>query len=215
MWCVPALDEEFIERMEDILDLYERPYDPRMPVVCLDERPVQLHDDAREGMALRAGRPERYDYEYVRKGTANVFCGVQPLAGRHFAKATPDRSGAQFAQVLREIGRRYPRATTIHLVVDNLSTHTEKPLIRHLGPRRGARLWRRFTVHYTPKHGSWLNMAEMEISLLNRQCLSGRRLPTLRRLRSEVRAWERDVNANRTRISWRFTKRDARKRFDY
>lgn len=215
MWCVPDLDDEYIERMEDILDLYERPYDAREPVVCLDERPVVLHGEKRAGNSVRPGRSARYDYEYVRRGTANVFCAVQPLAGRHFTKATATRSGAEFAQMLREVARRYPRATTIHLVIDNLSTHREKALCDHLGPRRGARLWGRFTVHYTPKHASWLNMAEMEISLLNRQCLNDRRLPTLRKLRQEVTAWDRRANANRTRIHWRFTAKDARRLFAY
>lgn len=215
MWCVSELDDEFIERMEDVLSLYERPYHRSEPVVCLDERPVQLHGEKHEATPARPGQPARYDYEYVRRGTANVFCAVEPLAGRHLAKATRTRSGPEFAEMLRGIARAYPRAKTIHLVMDNLSTHTEKSLTRHLGPKRGARLWQRFTVHYTPKHGSWLNQAEIEIGLLNRQCLGKRRLPTFRRLRSEVEHWRRDVDARRVRIDWKFTCEDARDLFGY
>lgn len=215
MWCVSELDDEFIERMEDVLGLYEQPRDPRQPVVCLDERPVQLHADKREGTAAKPGKPARYDYEYVRRGTANIFCAVEPLAGRHFTRVTPTRSGAEFALMLREIARAYPRATTIHLVMDNLSTHTVKSAIRQFGPKRGQRLWDRFAVHHTPKHGSWLNQAEIEISMLNRQCLGRHRFATLRKLRNHVRHWDADMNTNRVRIAWKFTRRSARETFAY
>lgn len=215
MWCVPRLDKEFIERMEDLLELYERPLDPREPVVCLDERPVKLHDDARKGSNVKPGRPVRYDYEYVRRGTANVFCVVEPLAGRHITKPTATRHGSEFAKLLTDIARRYPKAKTIHLVMDNLSTHFLSSLTGHYGDRRGRALWRRFTVHYTPKHGSWLNQAEIEIGVLNRQCLGRRRIPTLEKLRDEVRVWNRGANQRRQRINWRFTRAKARKRFGY
>jgi transposase len=210
MWCVSDLDDQFVERMEDVLALYERPRDRHQPVVCLDERPVQLHSEVRAGSTAQLGKPARYDYEYVRRGTANVFCAVEPLAGRHLTRATPNRGGAEFAKMIRLIAQRYPRAETIHLVMDNLSTHTERSLVTHLGPRRGARLWSRFTVHYTPKHGSWLNQAEIEIGIVNRQCLGKRRIPTLRRLRREILAWEKRANDEHLRIRWRFTKQDAR-----
>lgn len=215
MWCVSELDDEFIERMEDVLSLYERPYRRSEPVICLDERPVQLHDEKRTGSRARPGRPARYDYEYIRRGTANVFCAVEPLGGRHLAKATRTRNGAEFAEMLQNIARAYPRAKTIHLVMDNLSTHTETSLIRHLGPRRGPRLWKRFTVHYTPKHGSWLNQAEIEIGMLNKQCIGRRRLATFQRLRDEVEHWRRDVDTRRVRIRWKFTRADARHLFEY
>lgn len=215
MWCVAKLNGEFIARMEDLLKLYERPLDPREPVVCLDERPVKLHDDARKGSNAKPGRPARYDYEYIRRGTANVFCAVEPLAGRHITKVTATRHGHEFARMLMEIARRYPRAKTIHLVVDNLSIHFVSSVIAHYGNRRGVALWRRFTVHYTPKHGSWLNQAEIEIGVLNRQCIGRRRIPTLAKLRDEVRVWNRGANQRRQRITWRFTRTKARKRFGY
>ena len=215
MGCVSELDDEFIERMEDVLSIYERPDHPHEPVVCLDERPVPLHDEKYRASRATPGRPARYDYEYVRRGTANVFCVVEPLAGRHLSKATRTRNGAEFAHMLRDIARAYRRAQTIHLVIDNLSTHSDKSLIKHLGPRRGPKLWQRFTVHYTPKHGSWLNQAEIVIGVMNRQCLGKRRLGRFGVLAREVESWRRDVDARRLPIHWRFTQKDAQDLFDY
>jgi len=154
MWCVAELDEEYIARMEDVLDLYERPLDAAEPVVCLDERPVALHGQTRPASRVKPCRPARYDYEYVRNGTANIFCAVQPLAGKHITKVTPSRRGVEFAKMLGEIARRYRRARSIHLVLDNLSTHSAASLCRQYGNEQGMRLWSRFAIHHTPKHGS-------------------------------------------------------------
>lgn len=215
MWCVPELNAEYIERMEDVLALYEKPHDPREPVVCLDERPVQLHDSARPGRAAAPGKVRREDYEYVRQGTANVFCAVEPLAGRHFTRATANRKAPQFAEMVASVIRRYPRAGTIHLVVDNLSTHCKKSLTDHFGEKRGSRLWARLTVHRTPKHGSWLNQAETEISLYSRGCLGGDRVPSLAELQQRTEAWDARMNDERIRIQWRFTVTKARTKFGY
>ncbi|MHC5062292.1 MAG: IS630 family transposase [Planctomycetota bacterium] len=215
MWCVPILDDEFIQRMEEILDLYKLPYNRREPVVCLDEKPVQLLTSKRKGIAMGPGYLAVQDYEYVRRGTANIFCGVEPLAGRHFIKATPNRKGPAFADMLREIAQQYPRVDIIHLVVDNLNTHGAKSLITRFGPRRGMKLWRRFHVHYTPKHASWLNQAEIEISLLSRQCLGDIRIANLRCLRSRTMAWASRANRQGIRICWGFTKSRARKKWSY
>jgi hypothetical protein len=215
MWCVPRLDDEYIARMEDVLALYERPYSSNEPVVCLDERPVQLHGDSRPRSAARPGRTARYDYEYTRGGTANIFCAVEPLAGRHITKVTPDRKGPEFAKMVSEIVRRYPAARTIHLVLDNLSTHSIASLERHYGETTARKLWSRLTVHFTPKHASWLNMAEMEIGLLNRQCIGTLRFEETDTLREHVRAWNLRANKERRRINWRFTRRAARKKFAY
>jgi transposase len=215
MWSIPELDDEYIDRMEDLLDLYERPLNPKEPVICVDERPVVLHAHARAPMPAKPRREARYDSEYVRRGTANVFCAVEPRAGRHMLKATSDRSGVEFAAMLAQIARAYRKARTIHLVLDNLSTHTEKSLRAAFGPALGSRIWNRFTVHYTPKHGSWLNQAEMEISLYSRQCLGRRRIPDLRTLRHETHAWECHANAHAIRIDWKFTTQDARRKFRY
>ena len=210
MWCVAELNDEYVLRMNDVLELYEREYEASEPVVCLDERPVQLHDEKRTEKPAAPGKPRRYDYEYVRCGTANIFCVVEPLAGRHMAKATQTRSGVEFAKVLGELANRYRKADTIHLVMDNLSTHSKASLERHYGQERGQEIWNRFTIHYTPKHASWLNQAEIEICMMNRQSLRGRRFPTLAQLRDHVGAWVRATNAARTRIDWRFTREKAR-----
>jgi hypothetical protein len=215
MWCVPAIDREFVERMEDVLRLYAKPHDPSAPVLCLDERPVVLRDAARTGTGLAPGRPARTDYEYVRKGTANVFCIVEPRTGRRLTHVTKRRAGADFGRALHRIAKAYPRAKRIRLVVDNLSTHTEKSCIEAFGVRRGRALWRRFDVHYTPKHASWLNAAEMEASLVARQCLGSRRIPDLSTLRREVKAWRRRATNEGCVIRWRFRVSDARRVFKY
>jgi len=171
MWCVVELDEEYIRRMEDILAIYEKPLSEREPVVCVDEKPVVLHQEVRPPQAMRPGRVARRDGEYQRCGTANVFCGVEPKAGRYFPKVTPDRSSPAFADYLLDLALRYSEADTIHLVLDNLSSHTRQAVVGRFGEKAGGWLWNRFTVHYTPKHGSWLNQAEIAISLFSRQCL--------------------------------------------
>jgi hypothetical protein len=215
MWCVPELNGEFITRMEDVLRLYAQPYKWDEPVVALDERPVQLLDPARPGIALRPGKPPRTDYEYVRRGTANIFCVVEPLTGRRLTRATRNRKGVAYARALARIDKRYRHARTIHLVQDNLSTHTERSLIAAFGPQKGRRLWRRFSVHYTPKHGSWLNAAEIEASLVSRECLGKSRIGTLAALRREVSHWRRRADHDRRTITWRFRVDDARRVFRY
>ncbi len=201
--------------MEDVLELYERPHNPQQPVVCLDEKPVCLHGEVRAPEPARPGVVAKRDSEYKRKGTANVFCAVEPRAGRHFTFPTPRRSGAEFATVVAQIARRYPLARTIHLVVDNLNIHCRKSLTNHFGLEQGTHLWNRFTLHYTPKHGSWLNQAELEIGLFARQCLGKRRFPDLKTLKAEARAWNRQINRRRTLINWNFSRTDARNVFHY
>ena len=215
MWCVPEIDREFIDRMEDLLRLYAKPDDGKEPVVCLDERPVQLLDSARDGRPARPRTIARRDYEYVRRGTANIFCIVEPRAGRHQTYATANRTGRAFAQAMRRVARRHKGARTIHIVFDNLSTHSEKSLRRRFGDLAGKRLWKRFTVHYTPKHASWLNPAEMEASLVSRECLGTRRIGDLKTLRREVTAWNRRADRGRRAIDWKWRVSDARRVFRY
>jgi len=215
MWCVPRLDEAYIVAMEDVLATYERPYDARNPVVCLDEKPLVLHGEARSGSAARPGRSARRDYEYVRHGTANAFCAVEPKAGRHFAWVTPNRGGSHFAGTLFRLAMAYPEAETIHLVMDNLNIHRQKALVDCFGEEMGAELWSCFTVHHTPKHASWLNQAEIEISLYARQCLGKRRIPDLKTVRRETAAWLRGINREKIKINWNFTRKAARKLFAY
>ncbi len=215
MWCVAELDEEYIRRMEDILAVYEKPLSEREPVVCVDEKPVVLHQEVRPPQTMRPGRVARRDGEYQRGGTANVFCGVEPKAGQYFFKVTVRRSAPEFADYLLEVAIRYPEADTIHLVLDNLSSHTRKAVVERFGEQAGTWLWDRFTVHYTPKHGSWLNQAEIAISLFSRQCLGQRRLGDRVSLQRETRAWSRRMNRQQVPIQWAFTRKKARHTFDY
>ena len=214
MWCVPEIDQQFVGRMEDVLALYARPYHKAEPVVCLDERPVQLLDPARAGVPMRPGQPSRTDYEYVREGTANIFCIIEPITGRRLTYASANRNGRSFARALWYVARRYRGARKIHLVLDNLSTHSERCVVEALGAA-GRRLWRRFVLHYTPKHASWLNAAEMEASLVSRECLANRRIGHFHILRSEVAAWRRRAERDRRPIRWRFSVSDARRVFRY
>lgn len=164
--------------MEDVLELYERPYDSREPVVCLDEKPVSLHADVRPPRPARPGHIAKRDNEYRRCGTANIFAIVEPKAGRHLNRVTPNRSAKQFARAIAALVVAYPKARTIHLVLDNLNIHCEGSLVPVFGERRARQLWRRLTIHHTPKHGSWLNQAEIELSLLARQALGTERITT-------------------------------------
>ena len=215
LWCVPTLDDEFIERMEDVLKLYEKPLDPEEPVVCLDEKPVQCLDDARTTVRVKKSATVRRDYEYVRRGTANVFCAVEPKTGRYFAKSTRRRKNPDFARMIRDIARAYPHARTIHLVMDNLSTHTLAALEQTFGQVEARTLWSRFSVHYTPKHASCLNQAEIAVGMLTRQCLGRRRIGSLDQLRVETRAWRNRTNRAKCKIDWGFTVKDARRKFRY
>jgi hypothetical protein len=215
MWVVADLDEDYIAKMEDVLETYEQPYDPQQPVLCLDEKPVTLHADVRPTSPAQPGREARRDNEYERCGTANVFCAVEPKAGRHFTFPTPDRSGFEFAQVVVSLALAYPAAKTIHLVMDNLSSHSQRSLAAVFGDEMAAEVWDRFTVHYTPTHGSWLNQAEIEIGIFSRQCLGKRRIPNLKTLRREAKAWNRRMNRDRVKIAWKFDWKAARRKFGY
>ena len=215
MWCIAEPNQEYIQKMEDVLATYEKPYNPAEPVLCLDEKPVSLHADVRPPIPAKPGKPAKQDNEYKRCGTANVFGVVEPKAGRHFTTATPDRCGAEFAQLVGHVVAQYPAAETIHLVMDNLNIHCRKSLTDYFGEEEGGDIWDRLTVHYTPKHGSWLNQAEIELSLYSRQCLGTRRISDLVVLKRETKTWNRKANQRRTKINWRFTRRKARKAFRY
>jgi transposase len=215
MWCVPTLDAEYIANMEDVLNVLARPYDAREPVVTLDERPVALRGASRPGRPLAVGRIAREEYEYVRMGTANIYCIVEPKAGRHVTHATRDRKAPRFVAALQRIARHYRKAHTIHLIMDNLNLHGPGAVIKTLGPVRGAALWARFTPHHTPKHGSWLNPAEIEASLWSRECHGRDRVETFDALRDRTRAWTTRADRARRQITWRFTTAKARRVFRY
>lgn len=215
MWCIQEIDQEYVERMEDVLDVYERPLDPLKPVVCLDEKPVALIDDAREREPAQPGVPTKIDYEYKRSGSVNVFCAVEPKKGVYFNKVTERRTGSDFAEVMLDLEKKYSEAQKIVLIMDNLSTHSEKNMIDSLGEAQGKRLWNRFEIHYTPRHASWLNQAEIAIGMYSRQCLGDGRVGTMANLKAQTAAWNKLTNKRATKIQWRFTKSKARKSFRY
>ena len=215
MWCVAEIDDTYLARMEDVLAIYERPLDEAEPVVCLDEKPVTLHADVRPPVTAAPGRIAKRDSEYKRCGKANVYCAVEPKSGRHFTKPTPTRSLVEFANIVRQLADAYPAARVIHLILDNLNIHRRQSLTQTFGEDIGGAIWDRFHVHYTPKHGSWLNQAEIEISLFSRQCLAHRRIPNLTARQGQAEAWNKRVNADRIVINWGFTRRAARMKFGY
>ena len=196
-------------------NILERPYDPQQPVVCLDEKPITLHADVRPASPAVPGPEARRDKEYERCGTANVFCAVEPKAGRHFTLATPDRSGFEFAQVAITLALSYPEAKTLHLVLDNLNIHRRKTLADVFGAEMAVEVWDRVAVHYTPIHGSWVNQAEIEIGMFSRQCLGKRHIPSLNILRTEARAWNRRINRDRVKIAWKFDRKAAHRKSGY
>jgi len=196
--------------MEDVLGVYARPHDPAKPVVCVDEGGKQLVGDVRPPLPVRPGTPERVDYEYQRNGTANVFMAFEPLAGVRHAEVTDRKTSRDFARFARRVvDEWYPAADKVVLVLDNLSTHAPAAFYEAFEPAEARRLCDRIEWHYTPKHGSWLNVAELELSVLARQCLD-RRIPDLDTLKQEVAAWEAGRNTAVVRVDWQFTTADAR-----
>jgi len=196
--------------MEDVLDVYALPYDPNYPQVCFDERPVQLLSEVNPPLAARPGQPRRYDYEYERSGTANLFVMCQPLAGWRNVKATDQRTKVDFAHCMQElVDVHFPEADMIRVVLDNLNTHTPGALYDAFDPAEARRLLRKLEFHYTPKHGSWLNMAEIEISILSRQCLK-QRIGNLEQLQTVVQWWTTQRNEQEAAINWCFDLSSAR-----
>jgi transposase len=209
-WCIPEPGARFVAKMEDVLAVYTRPYDPARPVVCVDEASTLLHADTRPPRPPAAGQVAQRDYEYVRQGTANLFLWVEPLAGRRGVQVTAQRTTSDFAWWLRRlVEEQYPQAEQIVLVSDNLNTHGSWALYEAFAPQEAARLASKLEWHYTPEHGSWLNMAEIEISALRTQCLA-RRLASQEVVTREVAAWEQERNAAEVSIDWQFTTADAR-----
>jgi hypothetical protein len=209
MWCVGLLTAEYRRRMYGLLALYARPWRRDQPVVCIDEKSKQLRRHSHPPLPVGPGQPVREDYEYVRAGTCNIFVAVEPRAGQRITQVTARRGKVdfvRFAQYL--ITQVYRSARRIHFVLDNLNTHFPKCFVETLGPRAAHRLLRRVVFHYTPKHGSWLNMAELELAALGRQCLN-RRLGDQATVEREVTAWQQRRNAERRTIKWTFTRQLA------
>lgn len=212
MWCIQEITKEYRTRMYYLLDLYKHAYDPSQPVVCMDEKSKQLLEDSRQPIKAKSGKLEKYDYEYKRKGTCNIFVAVAPKAGIRIVKVTDTRTKEDFACFVEDLVQNYFRkATYIQLVVDNLNTHFEGSLIETFGIRKAARLLKRIKFIYTPKHASWLNMAEIEINIMDRQCTGGR-IESKEKLESEVMIWAKERNDNHCDIEWTFTRQDADKK---
>ena len=210
-WVIPPkANAAFVASMEDVLDTYEQPYDPARPVVCVDEAGKQLIGEVRQPLPVRPATPAKQDSQYQRGGMANLFMAFEPLAGRRHVEVTQRKTSVDFARFLQTLSdKHYPHAQKIVLVCDNLSTHSPAALYEAFEPAEAHRLAQRFAWHYTPKHGSWLNVAEMELSVLARQCLD-RRIPDEPTLRQQVAAWQSDRNAAGVSVHWQFTTADAR-----
>ena len=212
-WCIPSKeDAEFVACMEDVLDVYERPYNPMRPVVCMDEKPYQLVGDAREPLPMRPGDDQKIDSEYIRNGTCSIFAFVEPLGGKHHISVHEHRTATDWAEEIKYLSdEMYPEAEKIILIMDNLNTHKPASLYKAFPPAEARRIIKRLEIHYTPKHGSWLDMAEIELNVMTRQCLS-RRIETINRLRRELSAWENERNQNKSKIKWHFQTGDAREK---
>ena len=195
--------------MEQVLDVYKRPYDPRFPVVCMDESPRQFIDEVRIPVPCSPGKPARHDYEYKRCGTCNIFMGNEPLAGTRMVDVTERKTKKDWALFIKKIASRYEDAEKITLVMDNLNTHNPGSFYEAFSPEEAKVLWDRFEFAFTPKHGSWLNMAEIELNVLIGQCLN-RRIPNIEVMRTEVKAWETARNGVKAKVNWQFTTEDAR-----
>ena len=210
-WCIPPeQNAAFVSNMEDVLDVYERPYDADFPVVCMDEKPYQLLGEVRQPIAVKPGRPKREDNEYKRNGTCSIFLFTEPLVGWRHTNARLRRTKIDWAHEIKDLLTiHYPDAKKICLVIDNLNTHSISSLYEAFPPQEARELARRLEIHFTPKHGSWLNIAEIELSFLSRQCLN-RRIDILDVLNTNMNAWEQSRNTSQKNVDWHFTTDDAR-----
>ena len=210
-WVIPPKqNSEFVAHMEQVLDVYKRPYDEDFPVVCMDESPKQLIEEGRLSVPIEPGQEKRVDYEYVRHGVVNIFMANEPLKGKRKVEVTETKTKKDWAKFIKEIADEgYPGARRITLVMDNFKTHVASALYETFEPEEAKRLWDRFEFVYTPKHGSWLNMAEIELHVLNGQCLN-RHIATMNEVKEQVKAWEGNRNNKNCKINWQFTNGDAR-----
>jgi len=209
MWCVGKITAQYRERMYSLLELYARPYNAQEPVVCMDEKSKQLLDQTRAELPARPGRSAKQDYEYKRHGTCNIFVAVEPQAGHRETAVTTRRTKVDFvAFIMSLLAGIYSGVKVLHLVMDNLNTHFASSFVEVLGEAAAASILERIQLHYTPKHASWLNMAELEIGIMDKQC-TGRRMPNKEFISKEVAAWEHRSNTEKRKINWKFTRQDA------
>ena len=212
MWCITEITSEYRKRMYRLLNLYNKAYDPANPVVCFDEKSKQLLEDSRIPIPMKPGQVKKYDYEYRRKGTCNIFVAVEPKAGKHFIKVTDQRTRQDFAKFIKWLVEvKYKSAKKIKLVLDNLNTHFEKSFYETFSEHECSRLLKKIDFIYTPKHASWLNMAEIEINLLDHECLD-RNIGNRSDLESEINAWTKRNNREKRKLNWSFTKYKADKK---
>ena len=208
MWCIGKLTKEYVERMYDVLDLYHEPYNPKKPVIGFDEKPKQLLGEKRMPIQLQPGKVEKYDYEYIRNGNANIFVAVEPKNGKRITKVSKQRTKKDFAKFMRELILSYPYAEKLRVVLDNLNTHFESSFYETFDKSEADRILSKLEFHYTPKHASWLNVAEIEIGAIDKEC-TDRRMKDLCFLRKEVKACTKNRKDDRCKIYWSFTKQDA------
>lgn len=209
MWCIGILNAEYRKRMYDILELYALPYNSEEPVVCVDEKSKQLIEETRESISGKKGKTKKIDYEYKRNGTRNIFVAVEPKKGKRHVKVTKRRTKSDFAYFIKDIVmRKYKSARKVHIVLDNLNTHFESSFYETFAKEEADEILARIKFHYTPKHASWLNMAEIEIGAMDKQCLN-QRIPTEKKMKSELKAWQKRRNKKKATIDWKFTKQDA------
>ena len=207
MWCIQTIDEEYRKRMNDILDLYSR-RGKHLHIIAVDEKPKEIHSDRRDPIRMTPGHPEKYDYEYRRNGKANIFVSVDPNRGRRIAKVTRRRTKSDFALFVRDILDECPRARKIDIVLDNLNTHFAKSITETFSKEEGERMISRIRFHYTPKHASWLNIAEIEINAMDIEC-TGKRFQSYEALEKSVMAWQKRRNRKKAKIKWTFTQEKA------
>lgn len=212
-WCIPSKEyAEFVACMEDVLDVYEMPYNPNRPVVCMDEKPYQLLGEVRDPLPMKPGNNQKIDSEYKRNGICSIFSFVEPLGGRHHISVHEHRTALDWANEIKYLSDvMYPKAEKIILVMDNLNTHKAASLYKAFPPAEARRIIKRLELHYTPKHGSWLDMAEIELNIMTRQCLS-RRIDTIEKLRKELEVWEKEQNEKGANIKWHFKNGDSREK---
>lgn len=213
MWCIGLITGEYLAKMEDVLSLYHLPFDEKRPVICLDELPFQMLGEKVEPLGMKPNAPRKFDYEYERKGVASVFVAFEPLTGKRLVRVYPRRTKADYCCFQQEVARQWSAAEVIALVQDNLNTHNASSFYENLPPEQAYFLMKRFEFHYTPKKGSWLNMAELELSAISRQCL-GRRIPDMKTLSRELNAIVKERNELEIKVKWQFTIENAREKLN-
>lgn len=212
MWCIAEITPEYRQRMYRLLDLYEEEYDPKRPVICIDEKSKQLIEEKRTPIPMKPGSLAKYDYEYKRNGTRNIFVAVEPKGGRRIIKVTKTRKKNDFANFVREVAEnKYAQSTEIRIVLDNLNTHFEESFHETFSKKEAKKILSKIIFCYTPKHASWLNMAEIEINMMDRECL-GQKIGNEKLLKQQIRSWTKERNKARKKIIWKFTKQDADKK---